>query len=111
MCASGCVQEVPWHATLPGVVGWTLRHRKHLIIFYLVVLHLIVYVALTHGAFSARPPCPTLAGGPLEQVVRHGEAAGLQSIAERGNATAGAAEGALATLEPVARAVLRRRWS
>jgi hypothetical protein len=38
--------------TMASVVGWTLAHRKQLVVGYLVVLHLLVYFALTHGVFS-----------------------------------------------------------
>ncbi|KAK9814064.1 hypothetical protein WJX72_000201 [[Myrmecia] bisecta] len=47
------VQSEPGQGTLPGVVGLLLRHRKKLVVVYLVVLHALVYFALTHGVFGS----------------------------------------------------------
>ena len=38
--------------TVPGMLGVVLRHRMKLIGGYLVVLHALVYFALTHGVFK-----------------------------------------------------------
>lgn len=39
--------------SLPGVVGWILRHRKWLIIGYAVFLHLLVYyLSLSYATCS-----------------------------------------------------------
>lgn len=38
--------------TVPGMLGVVLRHRMKLIVGYLVVLHALVYFALTHGVFK-----------------------------------------------------------
>lgn len=44
--------SAPSGISLASVVGWVLAHRKLLVAAYLVILHLMVYFALTHGAFS-----------------------------------------------------------
>jgi len=43
----------PELGSLAGVIGWILRHRKMLIMGYLVLLHMLVYYSLTHGLFGA----------------------------------------------------------
>ncbi len=54
-----CTQEDPGKGTVAGIVGWVLAHRRVLIAAYLVLLHGLVYFALTHGVFSAKeaPVC------------------------------------------------------
>ena len=42
--------ELPGRGSLLGLLGWALRYRKQLTMGYLVVLHALVYLALTHGA-------------------------------------------------------------
>ena len=48
------MQEDPGKGTVAGIVGWVLAHRRVLIVAYLVLLHGLVYFALTHGIFSAK---------------------------------------------------------
>ena len=52
-------QEDPGKGTVAGIIGWVLAHRRVLIVAYLVLLHGLVYFALTHGVFSAKeaPVC------------------------------------------------------
>ena len=41
-------------ASLPGIVGWVLRHRKWLVIGYAVFLHLLVYyLSLSHATCTS----------------------------------------------------------
>ena len=54
---------------MAGIVGWVLAHRRVLIVAYLVLLHGLVYFALTHGIFSAKeaPVCsPVRAATPTD---------------------------------------------
>ena len=46
--ACGCAGLL---GSLPGAVGWVLRHRKWLVIGYAVLLHLLVYsLALSYAS-------------------------------------------------------------
>jgi hypothetical protein len=40
--------------SLPGVIGWFLRHRKWLVIAYAVCLHLLVYYLALSNATCSR---------------------------------------------------------
>jgi len=64
-----CTQEDPGKGTVAGIVGWVLAHRRVLIAAYLVLLHGLVYFALTHGVFSAKeaPVC-----SPVHAAMAHG---------------------------------------
>ncbi len=45
----------PGRGRLAGVVGWVLRHRRHLVFAYLVAVHLLIYYLLSR---EACPICP-----------------------------------------------------
>lgn len=45
-------QQEPGRLSVAAATGWLLRYRKQLVIAYIVILHFIVYVALSNGAFT-----------------------------------------------------------
>eukprot|EP00959_Pyramimonas_sp_CCMP1952_P090108 1886375-Pyramimonas_sp.AAC.1 len=50
-----------------GFVGLLLRHRKPLMVGYLILLHALVYYSLTHGLFNALTHRTIQAGPCLPQ--------------------------------------------
>ncbi len=87
------LQEEPGRGTLPGVVGWVLRHRRVLVIAYLVLLHGLVYFALTHGVFSRvhASQCTMPAAGALSSGSTMASGSGGSSGLLQGGADSGAA--------------------
>lgn len=51
--------------SLPGAVGWVLRHRSWLAIGYAVLLHLLVYSLALSYASCTRSAAAKLAEKPL----------------------------------------------
>lgn len=75
--------------TLPGLLGLVLRYRKWLVIGYLVVLHIFVYLALTHGALFRSSTAAAAAAAAASRAALKGGAAATGGVGDAGN-TAGA---------------------